>query len=138
MDKVILIVDDEADVIAYLSAVLDNYDCRIYSADNAEDGFEIAMELKPDLICLDIMMPKESGMSLYTKLRNTEQLRQIPVIIISGVEQAHEFDFFKFVEDRSVPPPEYYFEKPINVDEFCGVVDRLAFDDLEHKARGNS
>ena len=138
VDKVILIVDDEADVIAYLTAVLDNYDCRIYSANNAEDGFNKAMELHPDLICLDIMMPEESGISLYTKLRNSKKMCDIPVIIISGVEQAHEFDFFKFVNDRSIPPPEHYFEKPIDVDEFCNVVNRLAFEDMNPKAKDNS
>lgn len=138
IDKVILLVDDEADVIAYLMAVLDNYDCRVYSATNAEDGFKMATELSPDLICLDIMMPEESGISLYTRLRNSEKLRDIPVIIISGVEQAQEFDFFKFVDDRSIPPPEHYMEKPIDVDEFCGVVDRLAFGDLKSEAKGNS
>ena len=49
----------------------------------------------------------------------------IPVLIISGVVQAGEFDFRSYVPDESVPPPEAYLEKPINVPEFLQVVEHL-------------
>jgi len=123
--KIILIVDDEPDVISYLSAILDEDDYGIHTADNAEDGLKRARELQPDLICLDIMMPQESGLSLYTKLRQDKRLTTTPVIIISGIESQQEFDFRRYVTDKNIPPPDRYIEKPIDVYEFVSVVDAL-------------
>ena len=123
--KVILIIDDEPDVISYLSAVLDNVDYDIHSSDNSADGLEQARKLRPDLICLDIMMPEESGLSLYTRLRRDTHLAATPVIIISGMESQREFDFRQYVGDRQIPPPERYIEKPINVDDFSATVREL-------------
>ncbi|MBN2227707.1 MAG: response regulator [candidate division Zixibacteria bacterium] len=123
--KVILIIDDEPDVISYLSAVLDDVDYDIHSSDSTADGLEKARKLHPDLICLDIMMPEESGLSLYARLRRDECLATIPVIIISGMESQQEFDFRRYVGDRQIPPPERYIEKPINVEAFVATVRTL-------------
>ena len=136
--KNILIVDDEPDVVVYLSEVLESSNIDIYSAENAEAGLKLAGEVHLDLICLDIMMPGESGLSMYAKLRRTPDLKHIPVIIISGVEQEQEFDFRKFVDDKKTPPPECYFEKPINVDKFVGEVKRLLSMNKKHKKKGHS
>jgi DNA-binding response OmpR family regulator len=121
----ILIVDDEPDIVAYIKAVLESHNFIPHMADNAEDGFEMVRKIEPDLICLDIMMPDESGISMYARLRKTEKYNSIPVIIISGVEQEGEFDFRKFISDNKIPPPNHYLEKPINVDNFVGIIKRL-------------
>jgi len=134
--KNILIVDDEPDVVAYLSAVLESHNFSLYSAENAEAGLKLAEEVHPDLICLDIMMPKESGISMYTKLRRTSELGDIPVVIISGVEQAGEFNFRKFVKDKKIPPPDFYFEKPIDVDNFIAEIKRLLSRRKQNKTKG--
>jgi len=131
--KKILIVDDEPDVVVYLSEVLESGNFGVYTADNAEAGLKTAGKVHPDLICLDIMMPGESGLSMYTKLRRTPGLEDIPVIIISGVEQAQEFDFRKFVDDENIPAPDCYLEKPIDVDEFVEMVERLLSDKKQVK-----
>jgi CheY-like chemotaxis protein len=121
----ILIIDDEPDVVTYLSEVLDSDDYELYTTDNAVNGFELAEKIGPDLICLDIMMPAESGLTLYTKIRRTSGLKNIPVIIVSGMEQKQDFDFRKYVDDDKIPPPDYYFEKPIDIGQFIGEVERL-------------
>jgi len=123
--KSILIVDDEPDVLAYLTAVLKAKDFDIHTADNTEEGLRIAEKVKPDLVCLDIMMPRESGISMYAKLKSREDLAHTPVVIISGVEPESEFDFRKLVRETSIPPPEAYLEKPIDVAEFEEAVSRL-------------
>jgi len=123
--KKILIVDDEQDVIQYLTAVLKNNDYMTYSADNASTGLDLLSEISPDLVCLDIMMPKESGISLYAKMKKNKRFSEIPVLIISGVVQEEEYDFQKFVPENSIPPPEQYIEKPIERKLFLNAVDRL-------------
>jgi DNA-binding response OmpR family regulator len=97
----------------------------VETADNADDGLELIDSGRPDLVCLDIMMPKKSGISLYTQMKSTEELRKTPVIIISGVIQSGQFDFRDYVADESVPAPEAYLEKPIDVHRFLQQVRAL-------------
>jgi len=124
--KKILLVDDEPDIRSYLCSVLDENSFRSFSADNAETGMQLLEDIEPDLVCLDIMMPKKSGISMYIAMKQNEKFRQVPVIIISGIVEEGKFDFRKFLADESVPPPEQYLEKPINIDEFIALVKSLA------------
>jgi len=125
MGKKILIVDDEQDVVTYLVAVLESNDYTPYSANSVKVGLEMLERVKPDLICLDIMMPKESGFSMYKRLRKNRTSRNIPVMIISGVEQNGEFDFRSYVSDKSIPVPDSFMEKPIDVDRYLQTVKQL-------------
>ena len=123
--KKILLVDDEPDIRSYLCSVLDENSFRSFSADNAETGMQLLEDIEPDLVCLDIMMPKKSGISMYIAMKQNEKFRQVPVIIISGIVEEGKFDFRKFLADESVPPPEQYLEKPIKIDEFIALVKSL-------------
>lgn len=125
MGKKILIVDDEPDITTYLSTALqaNGYLPRIAADSGA--GLEAAREIHPDLICLDIMMPRESGITLYKHLKEDPDLKSVPVMIISGVGQEGQFDFRSYVPDSSIPPPELFMEKPIAMDQFIGAIKRL-------------
>ncbi len=121
----ILIVEDESDIATYLATVLrvNGFDPTV--ADDVESGLHMAREIRPDLICLDIMMPKESGISMYTRLRSDAVLKDIPVIIISGAGQDGNFDFRLYVPDQAVPEPDYYLEKPVSADHYLSVVNEI-------------
>lgn len=121
----VLIVDDEPDVARYLSAVLRANGHTPTIANSVETGLNILNDTRPDLICLDIMMPNESGISMYKRLKEDSSTERIPVIIISGVEVEGQFDFRSFLPDESVPPPECFLEKPVNVKEFIATVEHL-------------
>ena len=123
--KKILIIDDEPDVNTYLEAVLKSSGYETYSINNVSNAMETVKEIKPKLICLDIMMPKETGISFYSKLRKDEKYCKTPVIIISGVVESEKFNIHSFISDKSVSPPEYYMEKPINVEKFLNAVKQL-------------
>lgn len=121
----ILIVEDERDIATYLATALrvNGFDPTV--AGNAESGLKIAQKVRPDLICLDIMMPKESGISMYTRLRQDRKLKNIPVIIISGAGQNGVFDFRFYVTDETIPEPDYYLEKPVSADRYIAVVNEI-------------
>jgi len=136
--KTVLIVDDEPDVLTYLTAVLENADYIVHGADSAAVGLESCRKVRPDLVCLDIMMPGSSGMSLYAALRADAVTKDIPVLIISGAAQAGEFDFRSYVPDRSIPPPDGYLEKPIQIEGFLGVVGRLIESQRRRSAKSDS
>jgi len=123
--KKVLIIEDETDVADYLKVVLQSNDYIVETCQSAKEGIEKVGAFSPDLICLDIMMPQETGMSFYVHLRQSKKNAGIPVVILSGVIQEKDFDFRSYVSDESIPPPEYYFEKPINIEEFLAIVKRL-------------
>ena len=125
MSNKILIIDDEADVATYLSMILKSNDFKSYTLDSVVNALDKVKKIQPDLICLDIMMPEETGISFYKKLRKSKEIGYIPVIIISGVVPTGKFDFQSFVKDKSIPPPERFMEKPIDIDDFISTINEL-------------
>jgi CheY-like chemotaxis protein len=120
--KLILVVDDEADVTSYLTSLLEDSGYQTVSANDGAEGFKLAREKQPALITLDITMPEESGVKMFRNLQDTEETSKIPVIIVTGVSS----EFKQFIESRKqVHPPEAYFEKPIDKDEFISKVKEL-------------
>jgi len=118
MSHKILVIDDEPDVIKYLVSVLSDNGYDVIFATNGENGFQMAKEESPDLICLDIMMPRQSGMSIYRQIREDSITKNIPVIILTGIEKSDSFNFREWVGDTKIPPPEQFLEKPIQVEGF--------------------
>jgi len=119
----ILIVEDEPDVSLFLKTLLEDEGFETAVAANGKEGFAQAMALKPALITLDITMPEESGMRMYRDLQADPGLKDIPVVIVTGVSP----EFKGFIESRSqVRPPDAYFEKPVDREELVATVKRLA------------
>jgi len=122
MSKVILVVDDEPDVVTYLSTVLKDAGYDTLEASNGEEAMENVLKNHPDLITLDITMPEMTGVKTYRTIKESARLKNIPVIIVTGV--AHEFK--QFISTRAqVPPPEGYLEKPVKPEDLLAEVKRL-------------
>ena len=124
----ILIVDDEDHVLLYLSTLLQDHGYDVISSADPVKAFELAKKEQPDLICLDIMMPRKSGVSLYKEFKRDDTLKNTPVAIISGVGSiAYGFkrDFRKHLPDRNIPEPEAFFEKPIQVPDFVKFLESI-------------
>ncbi len=125
MSKKILIVDDEADITIYLETVLKVNGFTPVVANDVHAAQKIIDKSPPDLISLDIMMPKESGLTLYQNLKNNPKTKKIPVIIVSGLGQEGKFDFYSFINDESMAEPEGFMEKPIDVDAYIKNINML-------------
>ena len=85
MAKKIIVIDDDPIVVKYLKTLFDDngYETLVaYDGTEAEDLVKLA---KPDLITLDLEMPKEWGPRFYRKMRKDDELKDIPVIVISGL-----------------------------------------------------
>jgi CheY-like chemotaxis protein len=117
MSKKILAIDDEVDTLTFYTELLEDYDFNPITARNGIEGLQKAREEKPDLIILDIMMPKKGGMKTYKELKADPELSDIPVIIITGISK--EVDF-KSLLDRSSTnkiPPDGHLVKPLTADD---------------------
>lgn len=120
--KKILIIDDEEDVVTYLSTFFSDNGYDTIFASDGKEGVKKAIDEKPDIITLDVSMPEESGVRALRDLQANEATKNIPVIIVTGVSS----DFKKFIETRKqVHPPEGYFEKPIDRDKLLERVKEL-------------
>lgn len=126
--KTILIVDDDIDMRFFLSTLVETNGFRHVLAKNGEEGITVAQKVHPDLIILDVMMPKEGGVHMYGQLRTNRELRKIPVIMLSAISKKTFYHYMKMMNVRLggiVPEPDAYLEKPPEAEEVLTVIQSL-------------
>ena len=116
MKKKIFIVDDEEEMISFLSAFLEDNGFEVSSAFDGDQALKMLESEKPDLVTLDIMMPNKSGIKVFKEMRTSDKYKNIPIIVITGFHrQANPLvDFKKFIYSRKIKQPEGFIEKPID------------------------
>ncbi len=85
MKKKILIIEDDPKVVDYLVSLFEDNGYQTFSAGDAAEGLELAKKEVPDLITLDLELPGEWGPRFYRKMSQEKNLKNIPVIVISGM-----------------------------------------------------
>ena len=126
--KKILVVDDEPDVAAYLEMLLKDNGYETVSAANGEAGLEQLKRQKPDLVTLDMSMPETSGVRFYREVKSDPDLASVPIVIVTAVTgyAGDPYGYMKFISSRSnVPPPDGFFPKPIDKEEFLAAIGKL-------------
>jgi CheY-like chemotaxis protein len=125
--KRILILDDEPDIITYFEILLNDHGYETLSAQDGVEGLAKARSEHPDLITLDISMPKKSGVRFYRELKTDPVLKAIPVVVVTAVtdDAGDPYAFKEFIRGGDdVPAPEGYVPKPVERDEFLAVIER--------------
>jgi EAL domain-containing protein (putative c-di-GMP-specific phosphodiesterase class I)/DNA-binding response OmpR family regulator len=79
----ILIVDDDEDILLIVQTILASAGYSAFTARNGREGVDMALELRPSLILLDVMMPELSGWEVCTTLKNSPETRQIPIVMLT-------------------------------------------------------
>jgi len=121
MTKKILIIDDEKDMRVYLEAVFRKAGYETESAENGDEGIWLAEAHQPDLITLDVLMPKKSGIKAFRGLRSSEKTASIPIIVLTGLVRLDDF----FSDFDELPGPDAVVEKPIKRESFLEKVKEL-------------
>ena len=126
--KKILIVDDELDMRIFLCNLLGNCGYELIDAGDKNEGMQKAKTEKPALIILDVTMPREGGLQMYRELKAHEDLKDVPVIMVSTIDKK-TFSFYQKFQrtsrDKSFPKPGAYLEKPLEADKLIALVHRL-------------
>ena len=92
MGAKILIADDEPFIARSLSYVLEKSGYEIYLARDGEEALRRAIDVKPDLVFLDLMMPKKNGYEVCSEIRNHPELRDVPIILITAKGQRADLE----------------------------------------------
>lgn len=125
MQKKVLVVDDEPDVLTFCSEILEENDFIPITAEDGLEGLIKAREEKPDLVLLDIMMPKKGGMMTYKELKRDPDLKSIPVIIITGISK--EVDFISLLNRPTMGriAPEGHLVKPLTPEDLIKAIRKV-------------
>ncbi|MBW1813331.1 MAG: response regulator [Deltaproteobacteria bacterium] len=102
MTKKIMIVDDDPNIITYLTDFFSDNGYQTCAAKNGTEAFTIAQKENPDLITLDLEMPGEWGPRFFRKLSQDSELKNTPVIVISGLT-GNQYAIQKAVASISKP-----------------------------------
>ena len=125
--KKILIVDDEQDIVESLKFVLEVSGFVCYTAFNGEDGLKLAKEIMPDLIILDVMMPKINGYKISRLLKYDAKYKDIPIIMVTARSQMED----KMIgEETGVNE---YITKPFELDQIVKKVEEYLGKNEENK-----
>lgn len=107
-DAKVLVVDDNEQNLELLQAYLETLGCRVLTARNGLEALQSVAQQKPDLILLDIMMPKMSGFEVCRKLKGDEKTRDIPVIMVTALNELGDIE--RGVESGT----DDFLSKPVN------------------------
>ena len=126
--KKVLVVDDDEDVRKLVSKIVERAGYEAVVAKNGVEGMGRLREDKPDLIILDVLMPKQSGIRMYRELKTDEPFRDIPVIVLSAIAPKSFFRSQEVLAEfagQSVPEPEAYIEKPEEPEELVELIKKI-------------
>jgi two-component system alkaline phosphatase synthesis response regulator PhoP len=146
MAKQVLVVDDDKNTVKYLSAVLSDHGYEPVPAYNGSEGMDKVKQAKPDLIVLDVMMPKKTGFVLFEQLKRDERYKELPILMLTGVsgvldklddhmEEIFEKSYdslrealrkkIRELREEGLVRPEMFVDKPVDPDSFVAKVRQL-------------
>jgi len=146
MAKQVLVVDDDPNALKFVSVVLSEHGFDPITACNGAEGLESVKQTKPDLIILDVMMPKKSGLVLFKQLKKDAQYKDIPILMLTGVagilddmddhqddSLAKPYDSLREALKKTIREmredglvrPEMFLDKPVEPDAFIAEVNKL-------------
>jgi two-component system phosphate regulon response regulator PhoB len=126
--KRVLLVDDDVDVTKFVSKLVERAGYQAVVAKDGVEGMGKVREDKPDLIILDVLMPKESGIRMYRELKTDELFKDIPVIMLSAIAPESFFRSQKVLDEfagKTVPEPQAYIEKPEEPEELIALMNKI-------------
>jgi two-component system alkaline phosphatase synthesis response regulator PhoP len=114
--KKVLVVDDDPGMCELVQSILVTEGVEVFTATDGEDGIQKAFEMKPDLILLDIAMPKVDGVTFCMAIQTIAQAQKIPIIVITGQTNRHR------VQACLKAGADDFLAKPLQMDELLACV----------------
>ena len=127
MDKAkILVADDDQDIRDSLQAILETRQYIVVTAADKEEGMEKVKTEKPDLLILDVMMSTwQDGFEMSRELKKDPQLKNIPILMLTGIQEETGISFDKTAGDQTWLPVEGFLNKPVDPEVLLSEIEKL-------------
>ena len=122
--KKILLIDDDKDFLMATKLILENSGYEVFLAEDGKSGVEMVKSVSPDLTITDMMMETwGEGFTVVTKIRSTEAGKNMPLIMLSGVDLQGPYQSFEPSEE--FPKVNMVLHKPVKADDLLKYVEKL-------------
>lgn len=120
MSKKIVVVDDDRITLTMLEMVFSRHGFQVFSAQDGAEGYELVQKEKPDILISDMLLPKIHGTELCKKIKETPELKQTKVILMTAVYKGPSFRF----EARDCGADDF-IEKPLDMKDLLSRIDKF-------------
>jgi len=122
--KYILIVDDDPDLVETVSMMLESKGFEVGKAYDGIEGEEAIKKRRPDVLILDVMMPRKNGYQLCKELKTNKWTQEIPIILLTAVGEAVPTTSYSHADGMSAEA-EDFIPKPVDAATLVEAVERL-------------
>lgn len=119
MSKTVLVVDDQPHIVRLIQVNLEKEGFRVATAGDGVDGMEKIRQVRPDLVILDVIMPRKDGFEVLREIKTDESLAHIPVVMLTV--KTHNADIVEGLKEGA----ELYLPKPFHPKELVSLVKRV-------------
>ena len=119
--KLILVVDDDPDLVEAVSMKLEAKDFRVGKAYDGVEAMDKIKEERPDLVILDVMMPRKNGWDVCEDIKNDDALKDIAVVLLTAVADSVKTTSYTHHDGKTTLADDY-IPKPVDLDELMGIV----------------
>ncbi|MDM8544592.1 response regulator [Desulfococcaceae bacterium HSG9] len=120
-DKLILVVDDDPDLVESVSLKLESENFKVQKAYDGVEAWEKIKAEKPDLVVLDVMMPRKNGYELCDELKADDNYKDITVILLTAVADAVTSTSYTHMDGKTTMADDFV-PKPIDLDNLMEIV----------------
>lgn len=120
--KLILVVDDDIDLVEALAMKLESLNYAVAKAYDGVEGFDKIKSRRPDLVILDVMMPRKDGYQLCDELKKSDDYKDIPVILLTAVTDAISSTNYTHMGGKTTLADDFV-SKPIDLDKLMEIVE---------------
>jgi len=123
----IIIVDDDVELADNTAALLRKHGHEVSTLNTTEDAVRKIIKIDPDIAILDVMFPDNAaaGFDLSRQIRNTKATKDLPVILLTGINQEFPMDFSSKDVDPDWMPVQDFMEKPVKIQALLEKMNRL-------------
>jgi two-component system response regulator VicR len=118
--RTVVCIEDELEMIELVKLILGRHNFQVIGAVGGQQGLDKIAEIKPDLVLLDLMMPEMDGWEVYQKMKASEDMRDIPVIVVTAKAQSIDR-----VLGLHIARVDDYITKPFGPQELLESVERV-------------
>lgn len=122
--RYVLIVDDDPDMVETVSMMLESKGYEVGKAYDGIEGGNLIKQRRPDVLVLDVMMPRKDGYTLCKELKNDNATRDIPIIMLTAVGEAVQSTSYSHADGMSMEADDY-IPKPVDTKTLVQAMERL-------------